>query len=458
MPRAGWLAVGAVLAALVAPEVGVRTVGGLLAAAGALLVVAVGAVGPGRVTGTQRSAAATLVGASLIVARLLVAPPAPVPDSTTLPTGSGPWTAVVEAAGSPKAGQQLVTLRLVDTGDIPIRVAATLSRYPAVEPGLRIVVEGAVQPRPDSPYGSYLERIGVAGTIRSRTLSLDPSGAPEDPIHLLESLRRWADRALARALPEPEAGLGSGILIGLRERVDRDLAADFTTAGVSHVVAISGWNIAIVAAAIGAMAGRLGRRRRSVLTLIAIVAYVAFSGGSPSVVRAAAMAGVVLLARESGRAGRAASALGWAATLLLLGDPGLIRDAGFQLSSLATGGLIVWASPLTERIERLGRGRIPRWLAEGMGVSLAAQAATLPVVLASFGRLALVAPAVNLFVVPVVPPAMAAGLIAFVGGALALAGAPAVVTGILALPGWIARGHGRHGQGGRPSALCERDA
>ena len=118
-------------------------------------------------------------------------------------------------------------------------------------------------------------------------------------------------------LPEPEAGLAAGILIGLRDAVDRDLAAAFTTAGVSHVVAISGWNIAIVAAAIAALTGRLGRRRRSVMTVVAIVAYVAFAGGSPSVVRAALMAGVVLLARESGRAGRANAALGWAATLLL---------------------------------------------------------------------------------------------------------------------------------------------
>ena len=134
-----------------------------------------------------------------------------------------------------------------------------------------------------------------------------------------------AGDALTRVLPEPEAGLAAGILIGLRDRVDRDLAAAFTTAGVSHVVAISGWNIAIVAAAVAAMAGRLGRRRRSVVTIVAIVAYVAFAGASASVVRAALMAGVVLLARETGRAGRAAAALGWAATILLVAGSGAHR-------------------------------------------------------------------------------------------------------------------------------------
>ena len=267
-------------------------------------------------------------------------------------------------------------------------------------------------------------------------IELEPG--PVEPAAALEAVRRNAAAALARVLPEPEAGLAAGILIGLRERVDRELAADFTTAGVSHVVAISGWNIAIVAAAVAALGGSLGRRRRSVLTMLAIVAYVCFSGASPSVVRAAAMAGVVLLARESGRAGRAAAALGWAVVLLLLADPSLIADAGFQLSSLATAGLIAWATPLGERIGRFGGGRVPNWLAESLGVSLAAQAATLPVVLATFGRLALISPAANLCIVPVVPVAMAAGGVALGAGILAEVGAPEAVAAILAFPGWVA--------------------
>ena len=151
------------------------------------------------------------------------------------------------------------------------------------------------------------------------------------------------------------------------------------------------------------------------------------------------MAGVVLLARESGRAGRAAAALGWAAALLLLRDPGLIGDAGFQLSSLATAGLIAWATPLTGGSTRARTaGACPRWLAESLGVSLAAQAATLPIVLASFGRLAILSPLVNLVVVPLVAPAMAAGLVALVGGALVLAWRRRPLVGAsLAAPGWV---------------------
>ena len=254
----------------------------------------------------------------------------------------------------------------------------------------------------------------------------------------MERFRRAAGDALALVLPEPEAGLAAGILIGLRDRVDREVAAAFTTAGVSHVVAISGWNIAIVAAAIGAVAGRLGRRRRSIVTALAIVAYVAFAGASPSVLRAGAMAGVVLLARESGRAGLAATALGWAAAILLFVDPRLVGDAGFQLSTLATAGLIAWATPMTARMVRWTGGRLPAWVTESLGVSLAAQAATLPIVLASFGRLAVIAPAVNLAIVPIVAPAMAAGIVALIGGLVVGSGGPAVIGSILAVPAWVA--------------------
>jgi competence protein ComEC len=169
---------------------------------------------------------------------------------------------------------------------------------------------------------------------------------------------------------------------------------------------------------------------------IAIVAYVLFAGASPSVVRAAAMAGVVLLARETGRAGRAASALGWAAAILLIVEPSLVLDAGFQLSTLATAGILAWADRLDRRLRTVAGGRLPGWLAESLAVSLSAQAATLPVVLATFGRLAIISPVINLAVVPLVAPAMAAAMVALAGGAVAVLGGPAVIATVAGLPAW----------------------
>jgi competence protein ComEC len=339
----------------------------------------------------------------------------------------------VESVGSPRDGAQVARLALaVDPG--PVRVAATLPAFPGVRAGNTVTVSGRLRPPPDDGgYGEYLRRTGAAGSLDATSVEVvaTPDGLS------LQPLRDAAGDTLHRALPEPEAGLAAGILIGLRERVDRSLAADFATAGASHVVAISGWNIAIVAGLVGAL--MRGRSRRVVALVVGgtIVAYVVAAGGSPSVVRAAVMAGVVLLARESGRAGRAPAALALAAFTMLLAEPAMIGDAGFRLSVTATAGLLAWATPLGRWIGRIWGGRLPGWLAEGLGISLAAQAATLPDVLVTFGRLSLVAPVVNLAVVPLVPAAMAAGVLAMAGGALTMAGLPAIVATVLGLPAWL---------------------
>ncbi len=435
MSSSGWLAIGTVVAALMAPSAGALVMA--LAAAGVAISLAaatrVGArdVGP---TGSRLGHGVPMaVGALALALRLVIGGIAGPPPSASPPDGRGPWPAAVETRSSNREGQQAATLRIRNDGASWL-VAATLPRFPEIEPGDLVTVDGPIETPPHDAYGDYLDRIGVVGTLRSRGLAI--VGALDGPGATLERMRRAAGDALAAAIPEPEAGLAAGIVIGLRDRVDRDLAADFTTVGASHVVAISGWNIAIVAATVAALAGGLGRRRRTLVLVPAILAYVLFAGASASVVRAAAMAGVVLLARETGRAGRAAAALGWAAAILLFVEPGLVLDAGFQLSTLATAGILAWADPLDRRLRTVGGARLPGWLAESLAVSLAAQAATLPIVLVTFGRLAIISPAINLLIVPLVAPAMAVALLALIGGTLALAGGPALVATLAGLPAW----------------------
>ncbi len=435
MPRAGHIAVGAIAGAL-SLHVGAGSVA-LVGIAVALLGLAqrmqrTQAPGDPRIHGL--ALAPVGLGLLLIGARGMLATDTPVPSEA--PGGRGPWIAVVESVGAPRAGSRPAIVRL-EGPDGPL-VAATLPWFPPVGLSDRIALSGSIRAPPEGPYGEYLARIGAVGTLRADTL--EPLPPPDGPARQLEELRRGAAAAIGLAVPEPEAGLAAGVLIGLRDRVDRALAADFTTAGASHVVAISGWNIAIVASTLAAVAGSLDRRRRAILTAIAIIAYVAFVGPSASVVRAAAMAGIALLARELGRPGTAAAALGWAVTLLLLSDPAWVDDAGFRLSALATAGIIAWGSPWTRRLGGAAPSRPRRWLAEVLGVSLAAQVATLPIVLLDFGRLSLVAPIVNLVVVPLVPPAMAAGALALGGGVAALAGLPAIVATLVGLPAWALYG------------------
>ena len=426
MPRASWLAIGAAAAALALASAGPAVA---LLAGSSLLLAASGLRFAGR-PGWWRRLAPLAVGVVAIGLRGATGGAAPPPG--TLPTGDGPFVATVQSVSAPRAGARPAIVLL--EGSPPVVVAATLPWYPPVVPGDRVGLTGRIRPPPEDDYGTYLARIGAVGTLRADALEVLP--ATDSLAGQLEGLRRSAAEGLDRAIPEPEAGLAAGVLIGLRDRVDRDLAAAFTTAGASHVVAISGWNIAIVASTLAAVGGGLQRRRRAILTAVAIVLYVAFVGPSASVVRAGVMAGVVLLARELGRPGTAAAALGWAVTGLLLVDPAWIDDAGFRLSVLATAGIIAWGSSMTERLAGPAPGRLRRWLAEILGVSLAAQAATTPIVLLEFGRLSLVAPAVNLVVVPLVPPAMAAGTLALGAGLLVGLGLPSILAVLVGLPAW----------------------
>jgi competence protein ComEC len=305
-----------------------------------------------------------------------------------------------------------------------LRVYATLPRYPSVAPGDRFTFDGRLLPRPASPFGKYLESRRIVAT--AHVGNIEPAPAEGGPALRLEQLRRGAGDALARTLPEPQAGLAAGILIGLRDRVSREVAAAFTTSGLSHIVAISGWNIAIVGAVVGGLLRGRERRSRSLFVAASIVIYTAFAGASPSVVRAALMAGTTLLARESGRRGAAATALGLAAFGLIIIDPETVTDAGYQLSVAATAGLLRWSGPIGQVLQGVAP-RSPEWLRESLAVSLAAQAATLPLVLLAFGRLALIAPVANLVVAPLVAPAMLFGLVALAAGLLVGVGAPAVL-------------------------------
>jgi competence protein ComEC len=380
--------------------------------------------------------AAVSLGAALVLGRILVGVLAtPASEGLGDAADRTAWSGRVVSVSAPLAGRQRFVL---ETDDSAIRLEVRAPRFPEVATGSRVAATGdALTPRDDA-YGRSLTARGIAATLLARTLRVEPPDAGLGAA--FGWLRGLGDGALRAAVPEPAGGLAAGILLGLRERVDRAVAADFTTTGLSHVVAISGWNIAIVVVALGILLRRLPRRPRTVVTLLTVCAYVGVVGATPPVVRAALMATIVLAARESGRGAGAAAALAWAVVAMLVADPASVDDPGFRLSSAATAGLLAWGTPLTARVAGIGGGRMPGWIAETLGVSLAAQAATLPLVLVGFGRLSLISPAANLLVAPLVAPAMGAGAVALLGGAGAVAGLPPVVGAIVGVPAWVAFG------------------
>jgi competence protein ComEC len=446
MPRAGWLAVGAVLCGL--------TFGAVLQPSLPLTVpVLVASTVSAAVLVIRRrvGAAAMALGVACVAARLIAGDlgSAPGPASPGVAT-TGTWTGQVLTLGTTSGGQQrsLLVVRAAPAADMqptvtgPWRTYAWLPRYPPLVPGDRIAFEGSLEPVRDdgSEFAGYLRSIDARLTVRVREVTLlDPDGGV---LSAVEGIRRLADEALARVVPEPMAGLASAILVGRRDRVGREVSDAFTTTGLSHVVAISGWNIALIGAVVGSLLAMLGlgRRQRTFAIVAALAGFTLLAGGGASVVRAAVMGGVVLVARETGRPGSAAAALGVATWGLLVLDPAMATDIGFQLSVAATAGLLAWSGRITERLQGARPGRVRGWLAASLGVSLAAQAATLPLVLYHFGRLSLVSPLANLVVAPIVAPAMLVASVCLVAGLLVGLGAPALLAAPFALLGWVVLG------------------
>ncbi len=446
MPRAGWAAAGAVSAALLSEFLLVPAVAALV---GAAVVTAV-------VTARARQVrfALAAVGAATVLIRALIGgvTVTPQPDPSHL-AQSEEWRGEVVSLGSARDGKQPVILSVapaganedvergvggeVAPGEERVRAYVELPRYPIVIPGDRIRFRAELRPAPvGDGFAEYLarNRVVLTGSVREfETGGGVPGGA-------MERMRRGAAGLLAATIPEPQAGLATGILVGIRDRLHRDVADAFTTSGLSHIVAISGWNIALVGAVMASLLRHLGRRRRSVVIVAAIASYALLTGASPSVVRAALMGGIVLVARECGRPGAAATALGLAAWLMLLVEPTTVNDAGYRLSVAATAGLLAWATPLTALVGTFLPGRTPHWLTDSLGVSLAAQAATLPLVLADFGRLSLVAPLANLLVAPLVAPAMFVAAAGLAAGSLVSLGVPVGLGVIVGTAGWAVLG------------------
>jgi competence protein ComEC len=264
-------------------------------------------------------------------------------------------------------------------------------------------------------YREYLARQGIGAIARARTAEVAPG--PGGIGAALASVRAALVGGLNDIVPEPEAALGAGIVLGIRASIAPEINEAFATAGLTHVVAISGWNIAIVATLVGALAGPLARRpggrwTTAIVTATTVGGYVMLTGASPSVVRAALMAGAMLVARLGGSRAHAASALALAALVMLLAAPPVLWDVGFQLSLLATAGLVWFGGSVERRLP----GWWPAWIREPIALTLAAQLTTLPVILVNFERLSLVAPFANVVVVPFVPIAMLFGAIASLVG------------------------------------------
>ena len=210
------------------------------------------------------------------------------------------------------------------------------------------------------------------------------------------------------ALPEPHGSLLAGILLGNRVKLDRDLLDVFRLVGLSHIIAVSGYNLTILTANIRSILRPiLGRKTTIAIAVVTVVSFILLSGAPPSIIRAGVMAGILLWGDYLGRPQRSLGALTLAAGVIVLFQPKIIFDVGFQLSVAATYGLIRLAPSVTHA---LGRFKIPGWLKLTLGETLAATIMTAPLIITVFERLAIISPLSNILVVPLTPLLMAIGI------------------------------------------------
>jgi len=221
----------------------------------------------------------------------------------------------------------------------------------------------------------------------------------------LDGLREALADPLRRLIPEPEGGILRGIVLGERAAVDADLASAFARSGTSHLLAISGFNMTLVAAAVALLArGRVRPAVTAALTVSCVLAYSVLVGLAPSVARAAVMAVVASLGLAFGRRPATDNALALAVATMVGIDASAIGDVGFLLSATATGGLLYLGDPISRRL-----GSLPGAIRQGLATTLAATLPTIPIIAAVFGRVSLVSPLANLVAVPLFPPLMIAG-------------------------------------------------
>jgi competence protein ComEC len=306
----------------------------------------------------------------------------------------------------------------------PVLVLAD-DKWLRLAPGSRVVASG----RLDVPRGVE----PLAAVLVAHDAPVVVSG-PGRVGRVAERARAGLREAVS-GLPAPERGLVPGLVVGDTSQLPVNVDDDFRAAGLTHLTAVSGANLAILLAMVLGAARWAGLPARAVPVVgaLVVIGFVVLARPQPSVLRAAVMGLVALVALATGRSRTAFPALCAAVIALVAIDPWLARSYGFALSVLATAGLVVLAPAWRDTFAR----RLGPAMADVLAVSLAAQVVCAPVVLLIGGKLNLAAIPANMLAAPAVAPAMLLGVMAAVT-ALAAPGLAAVFGWLAGLPArWI---------------------
>ena len=298
--------------------------------------------------------------------------------------------------------------------------------------GDRLEVTGELIAPPAGSGGSwrdYLEHRGIYAYSQFGRVNLLESGGGNPLLGLLYGLRDKGARVIDKIFPAPENALLRGILLGDESQISPLAREAYAITGTSHIIAISGFNMAVLAGIVAhVFTRRLGAQKGSLLTIIVLLLYTILVGAEASVMRAAFMGAFTVVASSIARRGNSLNNLGISVLLMMLINPHLPWDVGFQLSAMATLGLALLATPLSARLTlwmnaRIGEeasARVSNWIGEYLLITLVAQLAVLPLLLYHFRSFSWVFLIANPLILPVQPLVMILGLVAMTVGLVSL--------------------------------------
>jgi len=263
-------------------------------------------------------------------------------------------------------------------------------------------------------YRDYLARNGIGSVMYYPSLKKISSGNGNPILATMYRFKAAFEAKLNRIYPEPHASFMAGLLIGSRRGIPEAVMDDFNTTGLTHIIAISGYNIALVIALITGLFGSLlPRRWQFPVAFIFVVVFTLFVGANAAVIRAAIMGLLAFFALTIGRQYHAGLAIVLTAAVMILWNPFTLQDVSFQLSFAAVLGLM-FVSPLLEKY----CAWIPNKFAirESLLMTFSAQVTAVPLIVFYFARLSLISPIANVLVAPAIPLAMLLGAFSIIAG------------------------------------------
>lgn len=314
-------------------------------------------------------------------------------------------------------------------------VLISLPPLPRYEYGDRLRVSCTLK-KPENKefaYDRYLARYGIYSLCSRPRLAREGKGEGNQAVALLLRVKRRSYHLAQAYMPEPTASLALPVVFGGGQGIEEDITDSFRRTGLTHIMAVSGFNVSLLAALLGFGFVAVGISRRSAFfaTSTVISAYVVMVGAPASAVRAGVMSVFLLFALTVGRLVSLPRSVLLVAAATLLVNPRLMRDdIGWQLSFLALLGLMYILPYLEKMSLLLTKGKYKAFITALMA-TVAAQVATAPVILYNFGNFSIIAPLANLLVVWVVPILTVAMM-----AALPLAALFPTLGSILFFPSW----------------------